>query len=65
MGCRIDVVDTRHLPQAEQTYVFDDYFFHNPASAIASSSPDPLYGLGKTNIVRFELVETHSHHHSR
>jgi hypothetical protein len=32
--------------------------------AIASSSPDPLYSLSKTNIVGFELVETHSNHYS-
>jgi hypothetical protein len=31
---------------------------------IASSSPDPLYGLCEANIIRFEFVESHSHHNS-
>jgi hypothetical protein len=33
-------------------------------TAIVSSSPDPLYGLSKANIIGFELVETHAHHYS-
>jgi hypothetical protein len=64
MDCKIDVVDARHLPQAEQTYVLDGFFFNNPVSSVASSGPDSLYGLSKTNVVCFELVETHSHHNS-